>query len=459
MADVNLLVAGAGGGIVAALRAQELGLSVAVIDANEHFLRANNTSMSTAMIPGAGSRFQREAGVEDSPETFAEDVRRKTKGRANPVVTEALSQISAPLVEWLADSLELPLELVTDFEYPGHTRHRCHTVPGRHGTILLGMLHRVARERGIDVIVPARLVTARHEGDVVIAVTEQPDGTREEISCDALVLATNGFGADPALIAEHTPEIAGAVYHGSEASRGDALRIGQTFDAAVDCIDAYQGHGALSLSGTLVGWATVMHGGFIVNTNGNRFADETQGYSEFAALELTQPDNRAFIIFDQRIHDACLAFEDFRQTKESGVLRQGNSVAELAERMGLPADRLEASFTEAAAGRLGGTDRYGRSRWGDVDLVAPFYGVEVRPALFHTQGGLSVDATARVLNGAGAPIAGLYAAGGAAVGISGRGADGYLAGNGLLAALGLAFIAAEDAGRRLLSRTDGQSAV
>ena len=61
MADVNLLVAGAGGGIVAALRAQELGLSVAVIDANEHFLRANNTSMSTAMIPGAGSRFQREA--------------------------------------------------------------------------------------------------------------------------------------------------------------------------------------------------------------------------------------------------------------------------------------------------------------------------------------------------------------------------------------------------------------
>ncbi|MFF5228263.1 FAD-binding protein [Dactylosporangium sp. NPDC000521] len=452
MADVNLLVAGAGGGIVAALRAQELGLSVAVIDANEHFLRANNTAMSTAMIPGAGSLFQQEAGVEDSPEIFADDVRHKTKGRANPVVTEALSRISAPLVEWLAGSLKLPLELVTDFEYPGHTRHRCHTVPGRHGTILLGMLHRVARERGIDIVVPARLVAARHQDDALVAVTEAPDGTTEEISCDVLVLATNGFGADAALVAEHIPEIAGAVYHGSEASRGDALSIGRAFGAAVDCLDAYQGHGALSLSSILVGWATVMHGGFIVNTSGDRFADETQGYSEFAALELTQPDHRAFIIFDQRIHDACLAFEDFRQTKESGVLRQADSVAGLAERLSLPADRLEVSFAQAAAGRRGATDPHGRSRWGETDLAAPFYGVEVRPALFHTQGGLAVDGSARVLNAAGEPIAGLYAAGGAAVGMSGRGADGYLAGNGLLAALGLSFIAAEDAGRRLAGR-------
>lgn len=452
MADVNLLVAGAGGGIVAALRAQELGLSVAVVDANKHFLRANNTSMSTAMIPGAGSRFQNEAGVEDSPEIFLRDVRRKTKGRANPVVAEALSRVSAPLVEWLADSLGLPLELVTDFEYPGHSRYRCHTVPGRHGSILLGMLHRVAQERGIDVIVPARLVEARRPEGAVVAVTETPDGAREELTCDALLLATNGFGADAALVAEHIPEIAGAVYHGSEASRGDALRIGRALGAAVDCLDAYQGHGALSLSGTLVGWATVMHGGFIVNTEGVRFADETQGYSEFAALELTQPGHRAFIVFDERIHDACLAFEDFRQTKDSGVLRRADSVTGLAELLGVPSDQLEASFAQVAAGRRGTPDPHGRSHWGEADLAAPFYGVEVRPALFHTQGGLAVDGAARVLDPAGEPVEGLYAAGGAAVGMSGRGADGYLAGNGLLAALGLSFIAAEDLGRRLAGR-------
>jgi fumarate reductase flavoprotein subunit len=71
--------------------------------------------------------------------------------------------------------------------------------------------------------------------------------------------------------------------------------------------------------------------------------------------------------------------------------------------------------------------------------------VKVVPALFHTQGGLVVDGSARVLREDGSPIEGLYASGGAAVGISGHGAAGYLAGNGLLPALGLAFLAAEDA--------------
>jgi fumarate reductase flavoprotein subunit len=63
--------------------------------------------------------------------------------------------------------------------------------------------------------------------------------------------------------------------------------------------------------------------------------------------------------------------------------------------------------------------------------------------LFHTQGGLLVDGHARVVTPADEPIRGLYASGGAAAGISGHGAGGYLAGNGLLPAFGLAFLAAE----------------
>jgi Predicted oxidoreductase len=69
--------------------------------------------------------------------------------------------------------------------------------------------------------------------------------------------------------------------------------------------------------------------------------------------------------------------------------------------------------------------------------------VRVFPALFHTQGGLRVDAHARVLRTDGSCIDGLYASGGAAMGISGHGPGGYLAGNGLLPALGLALLAAE----------------
>ena len=101
-------------------------------------------------------------------------------------------------------------------------------------------------------------------------------------------------------------------------------------------------------------------------------------------------------------------------------------------------------------------DRFGRTEF-EAPLQPPYAAVKVVPALFHTQGGLRVDGSARVLRPDDTPIEGLYASGGAAAGISGHGAAGYLAGNGLLPALGLAFLAAEDAAR-IPARSDDPSA-
>src|SRR6185312_6968691 len=136
----DLLVAGAGGGLAGALRAAQLGLSVLVVEASEHFVRGNNTAMSTAMVPGAGTRWQAEAGIEDSAAMFLEDIMRKTEGEADATLAHALAGVSGRLVTWLADDLGLPISLVTDFPYPGHSRLRCHTVPGRSGARLLGGL-------------------------------------------------------------------------------------------------------------------------------------------------------------------------------------------------------------------------------------------------------------------------------------------------------------------------------
>jgi len=87
-------------------------------------------------------------------------------------------------------------------------------------------------------------------------------------------------------------------------------------------------------------------------------------------------------------------------------------------------------------------DTLGRKAWGLGPLQAPFVATRIAPALFHTQGGLLVDEEARVLRANGGIVPGLYAGGGAAAGISGRaGGAGYASGNGLLAALGLGFIA------------------
>jgi fumarate reductase flavoprotein subunit len=457
----DLVVAGAGGGLVAALRAAQLGLDVLVVESSPHYRRGNNTSMSTAMIPGAGSRWQRDAGIEDSPELFVKDVLTKTHGEGDARLALALGEVSARLVEWLADDLGLPMELVTDFHYPGHSADRCHTVPGRHGSVLLDhLIGQVNRSDRIDMLVPARLVEVELDatGAVAAAVVEHPDGTHESIPTRHVLMATNGYGADRLMVAEHMPEIASAVYHGSDSSLGDALRIGRSLGADSAFLDAYQGHAALAKrSATLVGWATVMHGGVMVDLSGARFGDETSGYSEYAAALASRPQAEGWLIFDKRIHDLCLPFTDFRQTVESGSLVWADTIGELAKATGLEGDVLGVELTTAAAVATGQqTDRLGRVFF-EAPLAPPYAAVRVVPALFHTQGGLVVDEHARVTKTGSTPIPGLYASGGAAAGISGHGAAGYLAGNGLLPALGLAFLAAEHAAEHSGASSERQS--
>jgi fumarate reductase flavoprotein subunit len=442
----DLVVAGAGGGLAGALRAAQLGLDVLVVERSRHFARGNNTSMSTAMVPGAGTRWQAEAGIDDSPEVFLADLLTKTRGEADEPLAGALAEVSARLVTWLADELGLPMSLVTDFAYPGHSRLRCHTVPGRSGRNLLdGLISATRAREQITLLVPARLtgVSVGPEGVDSVTVSD-PTGHEETIPTAAVLLATGGFAADADLVARHIPEIAGAVYHGSAESTGDALRIGSNLGADTAYLDAYQGHAALAMpAAILAGWATVMHGGFLVDEQGRRFGDETVGYSEYARQVLAHAGGSAVLVLDRRIFEACLSFDDFRDTVEAGALRWADTPQDLATAIGVDPQGLAATLgraAELASGR--GADGFGRTFW-EAPLSPPYAGIKVSPALFHTQGGLRVDGHARVLRPGGAQIPGLYASGGAAMGISGHGAGGYLAGNGLLPALGLAFLAAE----------------
>jgi fumarate reductase flavoprotein subunit len=449
MTDVDLIVAGAGGGLAGALRAAELGAHVLLIDSSPNFMRGNNTSMSTAMFPGAGSRWQRELGLEDSPETFTRDIMKKTLCTADPLTTKTLTEVSAELVEWMADSQGVDFSLVTDFHYPGHSVHRCHTIQGRKGDRVLSHLFaRVDSNQLIDIMVPARLDQVNHVGDSLVAILETPDGAREEITARSVLMATNGFGANQEMVRRFIPEISGAVYHGSDASQGDALRIGSAHGSSGAFLNSYQGHAALAVHGsTLAGWATIMHGAILVNINGERFGDETRGYSEYAAMLASQPSARGWLILDQRIHQACLAFRDYQETVESGALRTTDNVADLAAIIEVDPTVLAETLVVADASATHSTpDPFGRATF-EKPLSAPYVAIKVQPALFHTQGGLLVNENAQVLRDDGTIVSGLYAAGGAAAGISGYGADGYLAGNGLLSAFGLSYIAGQAAAR------------
>jgi fumarate reductase flavoprotein subunit len=185
----------------------------------------------------------------------------------------------------------------------------------------------------------------------------------------------------------------------------------------------------------LITWAVIMQGGIQINANGCRFCDESRGYSEQAADVLRQPGGFAWDVFDDRIAGVARQFEDFRDAERAGAIVSAGTVEDLAQVMHVPVQAFCAEWREVEGLKLrAGRDRFGRRFTLDQKCSAPFRAVKVTGALFHTQGGLAVDPRARVRKTTGGVFANLFAAGGAAAGVSGSSADGYLSGNGLLMA-------------------------
>lgn len=437
--DVETLIVGAGAcGMVAALAAHEAGQAVLVIEADP--VPSGSTALSAGLVPAAGTRFQRAAGINDDATLFARDIQKKAGNENDPALVAALARGAAPAVEWLADRFGLPFSLVDDFDYPGHARRRMHGLPTRSGRELVDRLRSACEAAGIDIVCGRRATTLFRDGDRITGLEATlPGGTAERIGCGRLILACNGFGGNRAMVAEHMPQIAGAVWFGHDGNKGEAALWGQALGARTAQMGAYQGHGNVAHPhGILITWAVITAGGVQVNAHGARFWDESQGYSEAARAVLAQPGGRAWTIFDTRIASIARQFADFKDAETQGAIRTAATVAALADIMGVPSDTLTKTL---GAIPKDGTDGFGR-HFSGPPLAPPYCAARVTAALFHTQGGLAVDpATARVRRRDGRPFPNLFAAGGAAVGVSGSGDSGYLSGNGLLSAVALGRIA------------------
>lgn len=452
---VPVLVIGGGAcGLTAALAARDAGAEVLVLERDPS--PSGSTAMSSGMIPAAGTRLQATRGVADTPSIMAADIQKKAHGENDPAMVAAICKASGPTVDWLIDHHNLPLTLIEGFLYPGHSFPRMHAPASRSGADLIGGLLAAANAARIDIACNAIVTTlyADADGRVQGAAFARPDGTEELIGCDTLVLACSGFGGNSDLLRRHIPEIAAAHYHGHTGNRGDALLWGEQLGVAIRHLSAYQGHGSLAMPhAILITWALMMEGGIQVNAEGRRFSNEHDGYSEQAMRVIAQPGDFAWNIFDERLHELGQAFEDYRDALSSGAVKRGDDIASLAYACNLPPTILMATlagikdFANGAA-----VDDFGRDFTIRPALTAPFYAVKVTGALFHTQGGLHVDQTARVLRQDGSGLPNLFAGGGAACGLSGKGRDGYLSGNGLLTAVVLGAKAGAHAAAQTLRR-------
>jgi fumarate reductase flavoprotein subunit len=245
--------------------------------------------------------------------------------------------------------------------------------------------------------------------------------------------------------------MADALYFGHPGNRGDAVLWGEALGAQLSHLGGYQGHGSVATPhNILISWAVIMQGGIQVNREGRRFCDETRGYSEQAADVLQQPGGFVWDVFDARIEKVARQFEDFRAAERAGAVLTGTTIAELADAMHVPADTFAAEWAEVEGLKAtSGQDRYGRKFSPAHHCTAPFHAVKVTGALFHTQGGLAINAAGRVRRKDGKVFPNLYAAGGAAAGVSGASAAGYLSGNGLLTATVLGRLAGQAAAAKV----------
>jgi len=452
-AEIPVLIIGGGAaGLCAALAAHEAGADCAILERDA--VSRGSTALSAGLIPAAGTRFQLERGIADDATIFAGDILRKAKGEPDAALVERVTRASGALIEWLADRHALPFSLVHDFDYPGHSARRMHGLPSRSGAELVDRLRGAVENLGVPILTSATAtgLFAAADGRVEAVEVSRPDGSCQVIGCTVLILACSGYGGNRELVARHIPEMAGAIYFGHAGNRGDAALWGSALGARLAAMSGYQGHGSVAAPhGILITWATITEGGFQVDGEGRRFSNEAQGYSEQAESVLSKAKGTAFTIFDERIAGIARQFEDFRQAEAAGAIVTASTIEELARHFGLPADTLSTTFAAVETMKRGeAKDPLGREFRGAASLQPPYKAVRVTGALFHTQGGLVIDADARVLREDGTALPNLFASGGAAVGVSGSTAAGYLSGNGLLTATVLGKIAGHAASRLTL---------
>lgn len=441
-AHVPVVIVGGGAcGLTAALALHRLGVECVVLERDA--TPSGSTALSSGFVPAPCTHTQKAKGVVDSPAQFASDIQAKAKGTAAPALVQAYSQAIGPALDALADAHGITWELLDNFLYPGHSVHRMHAVPERTGAALMQRLQVACDAAGVMLLTEAKVTElwadAQHKLHGVGYT--RPDGSIERLRCDAVILACNGFGGNTELVKQLLPEMAQAIYAGHVGNDGSAIQWAQQLGARTADLGGYQGHGSWAMpQGALITWALMMEGGVQLNANGQRFHDETQGYSEAAVQVLAQPNGAAWNVFDSPLLELAQTFPDFCDAQSAGAVKTFDDVAALAHHIGYDLATIEHTLQQIQPGVCAKTGRVFQRA-----LQFPLHAVRVTGALFHTQGGLDINAQCQVLGNDEQPLPNLLAAGGAARGVSGNAVWGYLSGNGLLSAIAGGHIAAHTA--------------
>jgi 3-oxosteroid 1-dehydrogenase len=315
------------------------------------------------------------------------------------------------------------------------------------GAALTGELLLGVRAAGIPLRLNTPLVDLVTENGRVVGIVVESDGVTKTLRArHGVVLACGGFEHNDEMRHKYQREPIGSQWTtGAESNTGDGINAGLKIGAGVSFMeDAWWGPTIPLPRGPWFALSErALPGSFMVNARGRRFMNESLPYveavhrmygGEFGQGEGPGENLPCWLVFDQTYRNRYMfASVSGRQPLpgkwfKSGVLTKADSLAELAEKIGVPADSLTQTaerFNEFAV--KGKDEDFGRGvsqydhYYGDLTnkpnpslgplTKAPFYAAKMVPGDLGTKGGINTDAAGRALRPDGSIIEGLYAAG------------------------------------------------
>ncbi len=452
MSQYDVVVIGGGlAGLVAAGRAAQGGLRVAVLERGTVEPYACNSRYSGGILHIAFHN------IREPVDALRGVIDAATGGKADPELARAFAANAARVVDWLVDE-GVQFMTVGNIAYQQWVlAPRRPLTPGldwkdRGADVAMRLLESNLKKRGGEILRGTAATNLVVEGGRVIGVEAQKGDAKLRLDARAVVIADGGFQSNLKLVRENIsrqPEK--LMQRGAATGVGDGLRMARAVGAATSELTDFYGHllSRDAFNNDLV-WPypqcdELGVAGIVVDASGRRFTDEGRGGVSVAnAIARLDDPLGACAIFDEQVwqgpgKNARIPANPL--IAEAGAtIHKAATLAALAQAIGVPADRLERTVGEYnkayAAGTLAALvpARSSKPIAGNAPIptmpvtTPPFYAVPLCAGITMTMGGIAIDADARVIAQSGGPIQGLYAAGSCTGGLEGRGGAHYLGG-------------------------------
>lgn len=402
-----VVVGGGGAGLSAAIAAREKGAEVVLVE--KMLMLGGNTNYATAGINAANTKLQKKLGIEDNAELFYKDTMKGGKNVNNPELVKKLTADSANIIDWL---IERGADLSEVVFTGGQSAKRTHRPTGGQavGPVIVDALAETAEKDGIDVRTESEVTKLIKTGDKVTGVEVKHKGETYNITAKAVVMATGGFGANAKMVAEYKPSLEGFGSTNSPAITGDGIKMVKAVGGDLVDMTEIQTHPTVVHKKTaMITEAVRGEGAILINREGKRFVSELETRDVVSKAELEQTGKSAFLVFDQEVREKLGAINGYVR---KGFTVEGATVEELAGKIGVDAKGLVETMAKYNGYVKAGEDKdFGKTALPRELVKAPFYAIEVSPAVHHTMGGVRINTNAEVLTADGKVIPGLFAAG------------------------------------------------